>query len=95
MLERHCSWFLVGSGTSTTIALHGTKPFAADAGTIAQCTADIEAFALAERRRGETIDKRRASIEVADAAALGLWATQLGPPAANGTTIVTCLDENV
>ena len=60
-------------------ALHALKPFGIEPGTVERCLRDIEAFVVAERRRIEVIDKRSLSIEVPDAAALGLWATQNAP----------------
>ncbi len=57
-------------------ALHALKPFGIEPGTLDRCLRDIEAFGMAERRRVEVIDERSLSIEVTDAAALGLWATQ-------------------
>lgn len=57
-------------------ALHALKRFGIEPGTVDRCLRDIEAFAVAERRRVEVIDERSLSIKVTDAAALGLWATQ-------------------
>jgi primosomal replication protein N'' len=57
-------------------ALHALKPFGIEPGTIERCLRDIEAFGMAERRRIEMIDERSLAIEVTDAAALTLWATQ-------------------